>query len=98
VRDAEEVDWQGPGRPSRLPREDARIWVRVAGAWRAGHVHRWILGVDPEGWLAWTSYAHPGGYGHPQWSLFRYDEQTIRRRRGDQPPDAARADQHQDNR
>jgi hypothetical protein len=85
MRDAEEVGWQGPGRPSQLPREDSRIWVRIAGAWRAGHVHRWILGLDGT-WLAWTSHTHTGGLGHPEWVQLRYDPQTIRQRWDDQPP------------
>lgn len=83
--DAVEVGWQGPGRPWRLPRE-SRIWIRVGGAWQAGDVHRWILGLDPPGWLAWTSYPHPGGYGHPAWGLFVYDPQVIRQRTGEHPP------------
>jgi hypothetical protein len=63
--------------------------VRVGGVWLAGDVHRWILGVDPPSWLAWTSYAHPKGYGHPAWGLFVYDPQAIRQRVDDRTPDDA---------
>lgn len=83
-----EVGWQGPDRPVRQPGQ-SRIWVRVEGTWRAADVHRWILGVDPPSWLAWTSYAVPGR-GQRSWGLFVYDPATIRQRVGDQPPgDAA---------
>lgn len=86
VRDAVEVGFQGADRPSRLPQQ-SRIWIRVAGAWRAGDVNRWILGVDPPVWLAWTSYEHRQGFGHPQWGLFVYDAEVIRQRTDDRPPD-----------
>jgi hypothetical protein len=87
VRDAEEVGWPGPRRPAREPR-DSRIWIHVAGAWRKGHVHRWVLDAgDPPEWLAWASYANPEGWAHPAWGLFRYDADVIRQREGDQPPD-----------
>jgi len=94
VYDAEEVGWQGPNRPSRLPGH-AAIWVRVEGGWRAGHVHRWILGVDPERWLAWTSYTDPAGGGAPRWGLFRYDAKVLCQRHGDRPPDAPELGQDQ---
>lgn len=81
------MGWQGPNRPFRIPGQ-ARIWVRVDGAWRAGDVHRWILGVDPPTWLAWASYAVPG-LGHPHWGLFVYEPATIRQRFDDRLPDNA---------
>ena len=86
MRDAEQVGWQGPGRPWRAPRGDGRIWVRVAGAWRAGDVQRWIWGADGSGWLAWASYEHPEGYPTPLWGLFRYDPATLQPRGGPARP------------
>lgn len=62
------------------------MWIRVGGTWQAGEVYRWILGLDPPGWLAWTSYTHPGGYGHPAWGLFVYDPQVFRQRTDEYPP------------
>jgi hypothetical protein len=81
VVDAKEVGWQGPDWPFRLPKHTR------GGVWRTGDVHRWILGVDPQAWLAWASHAQPAGYGHPAWGLFVYDAATIRQRQDEHPPD-----------
>ena len=82
-RDAEPAEFPALRYPRLLPRHSP-IWIHVAGAWRRGHVLRWIR-VDGR-WLAWADHDNPDGYAWPTHGMYVYNPATIRPRHGGEPP------------
>jgi hypothetical protein len=61
----------------RVEPRQSSIWIRVDGAWKAGHIGKWIRhgGI----WACWLCYQadpeHPDVA--PVWNLYAYDPRTI---------------------